>query len=190
MTQPKYLKLETNRPEQIQLRYPTARECDGFSGKQLRWILMDGRALYTPLIVAERVACLKLKPGERFTIKKHQVGDKTDWQVSKAQPISKLLDQSEDIDKPQLTGTPSNNGTVGEQHPSKSVTRIVTSVPATQLATALKMAISAAADAAGISRRYGGIHFEQGDLMGRTLGRQVGQQAWEVAIAHINGISI
>jgi len=31
-----------------------------------------------------------------------------------------------------------------------------------------------AADAAGLSRRYGGIHFEQGDLAGRALGRSVG----------------
>jgi hypothetical protein len=35
---------------------------------------------------------------------------------------------------------------------------------------------SDAADQAGISRRYGGIHFEQGDLDGRRLGRQVGAQ--------------
>lgn len=32
-----------------------------------------------------------------------------------------------------------------------------------------------AAAAAGLSRRYGGIHFERGDLQGRALGRQVGQ---------------
>jgi hypothetical protein len=34
---------------------------------------------------------------------------------------------------------------------------------------------SAAADEAGISRRYGGIHFESGDLQGRAVGRAVGQ---------------
>ncbi len=44
---------------------------------------------------------------------------------------------------------------------------------------------SDAADEAGISRRYGGIHFEQGDLNSRVLGRQIGaacfaraQQYW------------
>lgn len=37
---------------------------------------------------------------------------------------------------------------------------------------------SAAADEAGISRRYGGIHFSQADLDGRTLGRLVGIQVW------------
>ena len=32
-----------------------------------------------------------------------------------------------------------------------------------------------AAAAAGLSRRYGGIHFERGDLQGRQMGRQVGK---------------
>jgi hypothetical protein len=46
---------------------------------------------------------------------------------------------------------------------------------------------SAAADEAGISRRYGGIHFESGDLQGRTLGRQVGILAWEKAGTYFDG---
>jgi hypothetical protein len=41
---------------------------------------------------------------------------------------------------------------------------------------------SVAADEAGISRRYGGIHFVQGDLDGRSLGRTVGTQVWIKAI--------
>jgi hypothetical protein len=40
---------------------------------------------------------------------------------------------------------------------------------------------SEAADQAGISRRYGGIHFEQGDLEARAAGRAVGRKAWERA---------
>ena len=46
---------------------------------------------------------------------------------------------------------------------------------------------SAAADEAGISRRYGGIHFEQGDLNGRLLGREVGEAVYEQAQFFING---
>ena len=38
---------------------------------------------------------------------------------------------------------------------------------------------SAAADEAGMSRRYGGIHFEDGDLGGRAMGRQIGALVWE-----------
>jgi hypothetical protein len=38
-----------------------------------------------------------------------------------------------------------------------------------------------AADEAGMSRLYGGIHFRQGDLEGRRIGKLVGEQAWEKA---------
>ncbi|MFN2138685.1 MAG: DUF6851 domain-containing protein, partial [Candidatus Promineifilaceae bacterium] len=34
-----------------------------------------------------------------------------------------------------------------------------------------------AADEAGLSRRYGGIHFQDGDLRGRAMGTQIGAQA-------------
>jgi hypothetical protein len=42
---------------------------------------------------------------------------------------------------------------------------------------------SEAADQAGISRRYGGIHFEQGDLDARAMGRLVARNCWERAQA-------
>ena len=44
-----------------------------------------------------------------------------------------------------------------------------------------------AADEAGISRRYGGIHFKAGDLVGRAVGNLVGLQAWIKAQAYFNG---
>jgi hypothetical protein len=40
---------------------------------------------------------------------------------------------------------------------------------------------TAAADQAGRSRRYGGIHFKDGDLVGRAVGAMVGARAWEAA---------
>jgi hypothetical protein len=43
---------------------------------------------------------------------------------------------------------------------------------------------SAAADEAGLSRRYGGIHFPTGDMEGRRIGRLIGQQVWEKAHAY------
>jgi hypothetical protein len=46
---------------------------------------------------------------------------------------------------------------------------------------------SAAADEAGLSRRYGGIHFEDGDLEGRRLGRAVAAVVWEKALGYIHG---
>ncbi len=45
-----------------------------------------------------------------------------------------------------------------------------------------------AANQAGISRRYGGIHFRAGDLTGRAVGTIVGYQAWLKAASLWNGV--
>jgi hypothetical protein len=42
-----------------------------------------------------------------------------------------------------------------------------------------------AADEAGISRRYGGIHFVQGDMVSREAGAKVGNYAWQKALNYI-----
>ena len=42
-----------------------------------------------------------------------------------------------------------------------------------------------AANQAGISRRYGGIHFEEADLVGRATGRLIADQAWKRALTFI-----
>jgi hypothetical protein len=46
---------------------------------------------------------------------------------------------------------------------------------------------SSAADEAGISRRYGGIHFEQGDLDARATGRIAARAAWAKAREYWEG---
>jgi hypothetical protein len=46
---------------------------------------------------------------------------------------------------------------------------------------------SQAADQAGLSRRYGGIHFEQGDLDARRTGRLAAGRAWDKAQALLRG---
>jgi hypothetical protein len=46
---------------------------------------------------------------------------------------------------------------------------------------------SEVADQAGLSRRYGGIHFESADLEGRRMGRTIGGLVWDKTQAHING---
>jgi hypothetical protein len=45
---------------------------------------------------------------------------------------------------------------------------------------------SDAADEAGLSRRYGGIHFEAGDLEGRALGRRIAAIVWEKALSYFH----
>lgn len=44
-----------------------------------------------------------------------------------------------------------------------------------------------AADQAGLSRRYGGIHFELGDIQGRAMGHKVGAVVWDKCQALFNG---
>ena len=46
---------------------------------------------------------------------------------------------------------------------------------------------SDAANQAGLSRRYGGIHFEQADLDARAAGRRVAELAWARTQSYING---
>jgi len=62
--------------------------------------------------------------------------------------------------------------------------------PGTTPAADLKLSwdtFTAAADEGGISRLYGGIHFTDGDVNGRTLGASVGQSAFDRAYEFING---
>lgn len=47
-----------------------------------------------------------------------------------------------------------------------------------------------AADEAGMSRRYGGIHFALGDMMGRKLGRLVADRAWAKAQSYFDGTAV
>jgi hypothetical protein len=47
-----------------------------------------------------------------------------------------------------------------------------------------------AAASAGWSRRWGGIHFEDGDLSARVAGRLVGAKAWEKAVSYFDGTAI
>ena len=64
--------------------------------------------------------------------------------------------------------------------------KIESSTPA-QTITLSWPTFSAAANDAGISRRYGGIHFQTGDYLGRGLGRQVAQFVWGTAQNYIKG---
>jgi vanadium-dependent haloperoxidase-like protein len=46
---------------------------------------------------------------------------------------------------------------------------------------------TAMADEAGLSRRYGGIHFKTGDIQGRALGNMVGQNVYSKAQSYFRG---
>ncbi len=46
--------------------------------------------------------------------------------------------------------------------------------------------LTAAAEEAGISRLYGGIHFKRGNDLGQKLGAAVGKCVWEKALYYFN----
>ncbi len=46
-----------------------------------------------------------------------------------------------------------------------------------------------AANQAGISRRYGGIHFKADDLVGRLIGRRLADIVWNKTMRYVNGTS-
>ncbi len=62
------------------------------------------------------------------------------------------------------------------------------SVPASDITLSWPTFTSAAVQA-GMSRRYGGIHFEQGDLTGRNLGKCLAPWVWSKAQRYIEGFS-
>jgi len=59
-------------------------------------------------------------------------------------------------------------------------------VPASDI-TLSWLTFADAAEQAGISRRYGGIHFEQGDLDARSTGRSAARRAWDKASDYWEG---
>ncbi|MFZ4698982.1 MAG: vanadium-dependent haloperoxidase [Candidatus Methylumidiphilus sp.] len=61
--------------------------------------------------------------------------------------------------------------------------RVETNTPAHDI-TLSWATFTDAAEEAGISRRYGGIHFKDGDLAGRDVGRKVGLQAWKKSLEY------
>lgn len=59
-------------------------------------------------------------------------------------------------------------------------------VPASDITLHWRTFSDAAAEA-GISRRYGGIHFLDGDLQSRKMGKKIGRLAWRKALTYFHG---
>jgi hypothetical protein len=64
--------------------------------------------------------------------------------------------------------------------------RFEANTPATDITLTWKT-LTAAADEAGWSRRWGGIHFKSGDEHGRLLGKVVASDVWDKAQTYFNG---
>ncbi|WP_104910223.1 vanadium-dependent haloperoxidase [Nostoc sp. 'Lobaria pulmonaria (5183) cyanobiont'] len=73
----------------------------------------------------------------------------------------------------------------GLSHTFDAGTSLIEKGPATDVTLSWDT-FSDAAEEAGISRLYGGIHFKDGHVMGEAIGRLVGAQAWEKAQTYIS----
>jgi hypothetical protein len=167
------LKLEPNKPYTIALKYPTAKQVDGFSGPQLRWILSNGDILYTPLVVGAQIEDLGIKPGQPFTLTKRKNGDGTKWIAERPSsqgaatpaphetnktPIAALLDSAEPLD-----GIPAYK-------------------PITRLEDALRTAVAAAAAAEKYGREIGyAVRFAPADIKSLGISVYIGQQKGQYA---------
>ena len=169
----KYFKPELSKPYVIALKYPTGRPVSGFDGPELRWILSDGQAFYTPCDFADKIESLGIKPGQRFQVEKRMVNRKAEWlvtainerlvsHVSDSQPKPQLpqkaialVEAAAALDEPEET-------LQGNDRPAPER-------PATALEAALKTAVTAAAEAEkhGASIGYA-VRFRPEDI--RALG--------------------
>jgi hypothetical protein len=69
-------------------------------------------------------------------------------------------------------------------------TKIEPGVTPAQAVTLSWATFTEATDEAGMSRRYGGIHFARADLAGRQLGRLVADRTWLKANTLFNGTAL
>jgi hypothetical protein len=88
-----YLRFSTNVPEEVALRFSEGRQVQSKlegGADQMMYSLTDGRVMYVPLHVGERIRDLHIGPGERFTLVKAEMktGNRRgiEWQVKRVDP--------------------------------------------------------------------------------------------------------
>jgi hypothetical protein len=80
------LSFETNVPQTVALKYANGKRVESrYNDYEVYYSLADGRALYAPPALAERIAALEPAPGEEFSICKREMREgnkrRIDWQV-------------------------------------------------------------------------------------------------------------
>lgn len=166
---PHYLKIALDQLYTIALRSPAPVIVDGFGGKECRWTLANGQALYTPMFLRPQIEAFK--PGEPFTVQKLKAGGSVEWKVQRANaeipqptpglpgerqhktPIAQLLDHSEGLDSPSYE------------------------IPVSRLDDALKTAVTAAAAAEKHGAAIGySIRFRPEDVRAMAISVLIAQE--------------
>lgn len=164
-----YLKLELGTVYTVALKYPKPQPSSGFHGSELRWMLMDGRALYAPVSLEAQFRAFK--PGERFTVQKVKAGRSVKWSIQRAnaveaQPANELPEERQK-QQPAIT--------LLER--SDSVDATSYEIPSSRLDDALKTAVSAAAAAEKHGAAIGySIRFRPEDVRAMAISVLIGMQ--------------
>lgn len=172
---PKYFKPELSKPYVIALKYTTGRQVSGFSGPELRWILSDGQAFYTPLDFQAKIEDLGIRPGQRFQVEKRGVrkaeffvSHVSDLRAKPPQKAATLIEAAGSLGEPEETlegsGLPVRAGA------------------ATALESALKTAVTAAAEAERHGQTIGyNVRFTPADIRALGITVLIGMQSGRAA---------
>lgn len=203
---PKYFRPELDTPYTLSLKYPEAHSVSGFSGPELRWILSDGRAFYTPLDFADKLKAIGItKAYQKFTAIRRQNGRKADWVLS---PASDTAGEARSETPAPIPAPPARKEThavrvsdLRSKPPQKAATLIeqagaldapesylegetnpAPSAVPTALETALKSAVSAAAHAERHGQQIGyTVRFSPSDIRALGISLYIGMQQGRAA---------
>lgn len=181
---PKYFKPELSKPYVIALKYTTGRQVSGFSGPELRWILSDGQAFYTPLDFQAKIEDLGIRPGQQFQVEKRIVNRKAEWLVTAIDKsiVSHLSDLRAKPPQKAVTLIEAA-GALGEPEETlEGNARPLPSRPATALESALKTAVTAAAEAERHGQKIGyNVRFTPADIRALGITVLIGMQSGRAA---------
>jgi len=91
------IRLESNKPRQITLRYKSAKEKPSRSGTGMEYLytLENGDGLFLPPVAHQEIQSLHVEAGEPFVILKSEESSKITWTVERIpQPGPKLVKKS------------------------------------------------------------------------------------------------
>jgi len=181
------LRFQTNVPEEVALKFGDGKGVAGKYGDQVLFTLTDGRLMYLPPAVAERIRELGIVRGEVFQVVKREVAKDgkrfLEWEVTR---LTRPADEPESVTAPvrqPAAQLPASNGTklavINGNAQGKAEEAALSSkmASATQLTDALKTAVAAAAAAEefGKSIDYS-VRFDGGHIYAMACTVLIGKQ--------------
>ena len=172
MERQSYLKLDFGKPISISLKFLEPQKVKGWHGPELRWILTDGKALYTPESFRDKIKDLGIRAGQRFQVEKRKLGKEVEWNASHVsdlrggQAAARILEASPELAEPEASFS---NPASEPQAPRKPME--------TALERALKTAVVACAEAEAHGKSIGyAVRFTPSDVRALGITLLIGMQ--------------